>query len=144
MTSTVTTPVVPPRGVVPRRAAAVAVAVAAGLAVWVVGVPVLGIELTARTGTGQLVVGPASVAVAGLAAALAGWGLLALLERYATRPRPAWTVTAVALLVLSLAGPLAQGTTVAAVTVLAAMHVAVGTAVVVLLGRTARGARRSQ
>src|SRR5690625_7670597 len=133
MPSTAPTPVVPPRGVVPRRAAAVAGAVAAGLAVWVVGVPVLGIELTARTGTGQLVVGPASVAVAGLAAALAGWGLLALLERYATRPRPAWTVTAVALLVRSLAGPLAQGTTVAAVAGLAGLTVPGGTPVVVPL-----------
>lgn len=122
----------------PQRAAAVGGAVAAGLAIWVVAVPGLGVELTARSGGGELVVGPPSVVLAGLVAGLGGWGLLALLERFAGRPRVAWTVTAVTVLVLSLAGPLAQATTVSAAAVLVAMHIAVGTVVVVVLGRTAR------
>ena len=121
-----------------RRAAAVGSAVVAGLAVWVVAVPVLGIELT--RGDGQLV-GPGAVVVAGLVAGLGGWGLLALLERRVAPPRVAWTTTAVAVLVLSLAGPFAQTATTAAAAALAAMHVAVGTVVIAALGPTAGRAR---
>lgn len=125
------------------RAAVVAGAAGAGLAVWLVAVPIMGVELTARTGGGgELAVGPPSVAVAGVLAALAGWGLLALLERAETRARGVWTAVAVTVLVLSLAGPLFQATTVAAGAVLVAMHVAVGTTIVVGLGWTARGSRR--
>jgi len=98
----------------------------------------MGVELTARTGGGELVVGPPSVALAGVLAALAGWGLLALLERVRTRARTEWTAVAVAALVISLVPPLLQATTAAAGAVLVAMHVAVGTTIIVALARTAR------
>ena len=76
-----------------------------------------------------------------LVAGLGGWGLLALLERRVAPPRVAWTTTAVAVLVLSLAGPFAQTATTAAAAALAAMHVAVGTVVIAALGPTAGRAR---
>ncbi|PYF95946.1 hypothetical protein SAMN05216184_12411 [Georgenia satyanarayanai] len=123
-----------------RRGAAVAGAAGAGLAVWLIAVPVLGVELAARTGDGEIVVGAPAVALAGVLAALAGWGLLALLERTGVRARKVWMTVALAALVLSLAGPIVQATTVAAGAVLVAMHVAVGTTIVVALGRTARSA----
>lgn len=121
-----------------RRAATVAGAAAAGIAVWIVSVPLLGVELTATSGGSQLTVGPGAVVFAGLLAGGAGWGLLAVLERYTARPRALWTIVAVAVLVLSLIGPLAQATTVAAGATLAAMHIAVGTTIVVSLAGTAR------
>lgn len=121
-----------------RRGAAVAGAAGAGLAVWVVAVPVLGVELSARTGDGETVVGAPAVALAGIIAALAGWGLLALLERAGVRAPRVWMTVAIGALVVSLAGPVFQATTVAAGAVLVAMHVAVGTTIIVALGRTAR------
>lgn len=131
------------------RPLGVAAATLAGLAVWVLAGPVLGVELTASAGTGgsagtgELVVGPVSVAAAGLVAGLAGWGLLTVLERTVTRPRTVWTVVAVAVLVLSLAGPLVQAATPAAALSLVAMHVAVGATVIVLVGGSAREERRA-
>ena len=49
---------------------------------------------------------PALVAGTSLVTALAGWGLLALLERFTARPRTIWTAIAVLVGLLSLAGPL--------------------------------------
>lgn len=127
-----------------RRGAAVAGAAAAGLAVWIAAVPVLGVEITARSGDGEMVVGAPAVAVAGVVAALAGWALLALLERAGARARTVWTRVALAVLVASLVPPLLQATTVAAGAVLVAMHVAVGAVIVVGLGRTARSVPASE
>jgi hypothetical protein len=75
----------------PRRARALAVIAAAlaALAVWLVTDPLLGIHLTGPTAPGsqQLQpITPAMVAGGSLVAALAGWALLALLERFTARP----------------------------------------------------------
>lgn len=127
-------------GVLEEVAAAGGVAV--GLAVWIAAVALLGVNLTARSGEDLLVVGPGAVFVAGLVASLAALGLLALLERTTRRPRRTWTIVAVSVLVVSLAGPLMQGTSAAAAATLLAMHVAVGTAIIVAVGGTARPGRR--
>lgn len=140
MTTSTTTH--PRTSVAGRRAVAAAAAVAAGLAVWIAAVPVLGVDLSARSGEDLLVVGPGAVFLAGLLASLAALGLLALLERTTTRPRDVWTIVAVSVLAVSLAGPLLQATSAAAAATLLAMHVAVGTAIIVPVGRTARPSRR--
>ncbi|MCM3661349.1 DUF6069 family protein [Georgenia satyanarayanai] len=127
-----------------RRGATVAGAAAAGLAVWIVTVPVLGVEVTARAGEGEMVVGAPAVAAAGVVAALAGWGLLAVLERAGARARTVWTRVALAVLVASLVPPLLQATTVTAGAVLVAMHVAVGATIIAGLGRTARSVSSSE
>ena len=81
-------------------------------------------------------VGPGAVAAAGLLAGLAAWALLALLERVLARPGRAWTVIAVVVLAVSLAGPLgAAGAAGAAV--LAGLHLVVAAVLVPGLGRTA-------
>jgi hypothetical protein len=80
------------------RALAVIAAVLAALAVWGVTDPLLGVELAAptRPGSQQLLsITPALVAGTSLVAALAGWALLALLERFTARPRTSWTAIAV-------------------------------------------------
>jgi hypothetical protein len=74
------------------RALVVIAAALAALAVWLVTDPLLGVELAAptRPGSQELQpITPALVAATSLVAALAGWGLLALLERFTARPAPA-------------------------------------------------------
>jgi len=117
------------------RPALVVGAVAATLAVWLFA-DLAGVELAVRSGAANAQpLGPASVALASLTAGLAAWGLLAGLERVASRPRGAFTTIAVAILVVSLAGPISLGATAAATATLACMHL---TAAAVLIPGMAR------
>ena len=127
----------------PRRARALAVVAAAmaALAVWLVTDPLLGIDLvgTTRPGSEELMsITPALIAGTSLAVALAGWALLALLERFTARARTIWTAIAVVFTLLSLAGPLSVlATTSAANTLaLALMHLAVAAVVIPMLAGT--------
>ncbi len=122
-----------------RRALAVAGAAAAALALWALAGPVAGVDLTVRTGGAEQPVGPASVAVTSVLAGLAAWGLLALLERVTSRPGRAWTIIAVVVLVLSLAGPLGSAVGTASTVTLAGMHLVVAAVLIPVLGRSARG-----
>ncbi|MFF4621710.1 DUF6069 family protein [Nonomuraea jabiensis] len=108
---------------------------AAALAVWALAVPLAGAVLTVRTGGGTQTVGPVSVIVASLVAGLAGWALLAVLERRAARPGRVWTITALVVLVLSLSGPLASAVGLAATLVLMLLHLVVGAVLVAGLAR---------
>ncbi|MFG1616065.1 DUF6069 family protein [Nonomuraea wenchangensis] len=118
-----------------KRILTVAGASAAALAVWVLAVPVAGITLTVRMGAGTQLVGPGLVLVASLLAGLAGWALLAVLERLASRPGRNWTVVALVVLVLSLLGPVGGAAGAAALLVLALMHLVVGAVLVLGLAR---------
>ena len=120
------------------RALAVIGTVVAMLAIWVIARPLAGAALDVRRGSGAApqAVGPAAVALATGLAGLAGWGLLALLERFTTPARVAWTTTAIVALVLSLAGPLGA-TTAAAKAVLIAMHLVAAAVLIPTLARTA-------
>jgi hypothetical protein len=120
----------------PARAAAVAAAVLAALAVWVLAVPVLGVDLAAvPIGGPEQRVGPLAVAAGPLCAGLAGWALLAVLERRTARPRRSWTATALVVLTLSLVTPLLGGVGPAATVTLVAMHLVVGGVLITLLPR---------
>ena len=97
-----------------------------------------GIDLAVRTGNGVDHVGPIAVAVMSVVAALAGWGLLALLERAAARGRLIWTIVAAAVFVVSLLGS-AGGVGTSAKLGLAALHLTVAAVLIVGLpwpGRT--------
>jgi hypothetical protein len=104
---------------------------AVGLAaiIWVVAVPLLGHRLVVTggpSGRETLEIGLAPVAVIALVAALAGWGLLALLERLLPLcARRVWTITAGTVLVLSFGPLLAPGMSSATRITLGALHVAV-------------------
>ena len=101
-------------------------AVTAAVAVWAVAVPLLGLHLTIRFGAGSpQSIGLDLVVGASLIASLAGWGLLAMLERRSPRARLIWTMAALAVLLVSLSLPLSAGTTASTKVALAAMHVAV-------------------
>jgi hypothetical protein len=135
----------------PRRARALAVVAAAlaALAVWLVTDPLLGIDLTGTTrpGSQQLMsITPALVAGTSLVVALAGWALLALLERFTARARTIWTAIAVLFALLSLAGPLSvlASTSTANALALALMHLAVAAVLIPMLAGTSPGAVASR
>ena len=92
-----------------NRALAVLGSVAATLAVWAVAVPLAGVGLVVRVGSGSATqeIGPAMVAIVSVLVGLAGWGLLAVLEHFTTRPRGIWIAIAVIVLLLSRPGRLA-------------------------------------
>ncbi|MGP3935090.1 DUF6069 family protein [Nonomuraea sp. KM88] len=113
-----------------RRILTVIGASAAALAGWVLAVPVAGIALTARMGGGAEQVGPAAVVVASLVAGLAGWALLAVLERFVSRAGRLWTIVALAVLALSLLGPLGSAVGAASTLVLVLLHLIVGAVLV--------------
>jgi Family of unknown function (DUF6069) len=124
------------------RALAVIAAALAALAVWLVTDPLLGIDLTGTTAPGSqelMSITPALVAGTSLVVALAGWALLALLERFTARARAIWTAVAVLFALLSLAGPLSilASTSAANALALALMHVAVAAVFIPMLAGTA-------
>jgi hypothetical protein len=113
-------------------------ALAAALA-WIVEVPLLGIHLNFRFGTGHtqtITIG--QVIGVTVAASLSGWLLLALLERRTPHARLLWTTIALAALAASLALPLAAATTTSAVTGLIVMHATAGAVVIPAMAHTAR------
>ncbi len=138
---TTTAPTVP--GIKQGRARALCAAggaLAAALA-WIVEVPLLGIHLTYRFGTGHIqTIAVGQVTGVTVAASLLGWLLLALLERRTPHARPLWAASALAALAASLALPLAAATTTSAVAGLIVMHLTVGAAVIPAMAHTA-GAR---
>lgn len=126
-----------------RRALTVAAAALAALLLWTLTGPVAGLHPSAETGGQTREVGAAAVAAASLLAGLAAWALLALLERVAGRPRRIWTFTALAVLALSLLGPLGSAADTSSLAVLAGMHLLVGAVLIPGL-RLSGGPRRSQ
>ena len=133
-----TAPVRPAR--VRRRLIGVGCAVLAAVLIWTVAVPVLGVHLQGPAGPGSAelrpVVLPAVIAMS-LGAPLAGWALIAVLERYTGMARTIWTIVALAALVISLGGPLlGTGVPTSSRIALALMHSVVGAIVIPVLNRT--------
>jgi hypothetical protein len=93
----------------------------------------LGADLTAN---GRAVTLPA-VIITTVLVALAAWALLAILERATRRAATAWTWTAVAVLVLSLTGPVGGAETGGGMAALLAMHLAAAAVLIPGLRRTA-------
>lgn len=100
-----------------QRGAAVAAAVAASAATWLVLSKAAGVALRvptyASTPPPTTSLGLAQVVVTTLVAGLLAWGVLAALERFSARPRRLWTVAApvaaAASLVLPLSAPALSG-----------------------------------
>lgn len=90
-----------------RRAFIVLAAVTSALAGWAVAAPLFGVDLTVHLGNNQppMTIGPGPVIATALAASLAGWASLTVLERFTVRPRTIWTTTAIIVLLVSF-GPL--------------------------------------
>lgn len=114
--------------------------VGAGLAavlVWVVAVPLLGVDLRITTPTGTQTVGILVTFAFAVVAASAGWASLAVLERVTRRAIAIWTATAVAFLLVSLVPPFLNSVTTGAAVVLVLMHLVVAAVLVPTMRRTA-------
>jgi hypothetical protein len=117
---------------------AVVAAASTALAIWVLAELGFGIQLRAPEGFGASGnIDALSVVMVSSFLSLAGWGLLALLERLTARARTLWVVIAVVALVLSLGTPLSgTGVSVANRVVLVLMHLVVGGVLISSLYRT--------
>jgi Family of unknown function (DUF6069) len=122
----------------PRALCVAGGALAAALA-WIVEVPLLGIHLNVRFGTGHIQTIPVGQVIgAAVTASLLGWLLLTLLQRRTPHARLLWTTIALVALAASLALPLAAATTTSAAAGLIVMHLTVGAAVIPAMALTAR------
>lgn len=123
------------------RLVGVGASVTSSFVIWVVAVPVLGVELRAPNGPGSTELEPVSVVAVvlmSLLAPLAGWALLAGLEKLTTKAQTIWTTIAVAVLVISYGGPLlGAGVPSDSRITLALMHTAVGLATILTFTRSA-------
>jgi len=139
MLTTTTAPAVPDTKHGRTRALCAAGGALAAAVAWVVEVPLLGIHLNFRFGTGHIqTIAVGQVIGVSLAASLLGWLLLAVMDRRTPHARRLWTTIALVALAASLALPLAAATTASAVAGLVVMHLTVGAAVVPAMAHTAR------
>jgi hypothetical protein len=122
-----------------RRLNVVGFAVGVALIWWAILSQALGIDLVAKQGSVMHING-VSVFVATLVVSLAGWGLLAILERRTVNARTVWTVVATIFCITSLGSPLLNGIGVDAKLALASLHLVVGACVILGLRRTALSA----
>ena len=121
------------------RALSAAGGTLAAVAVWIIEVPLIGVDLSVRFGSGHpQTIGIGQVIGVSLVASLLAWLLLALLDQRTPRARAAWTSAALVALIVSLALPLSAATTTAAAIGLIAMHLAVAAVVIPSMGRSVR------
>jgi hypothetical protein len=113
-------------------------AAAAGAAalIWVLA-RATGVDLEVHSGGGTQSIGLPGVLITPVVASLAAGALLRGWRRRCSRAASGWTALSLAVLAVSLLGPLTALTTRAGL-VLAAMHLVVGTVIVVGLTRTDR------
>jgi len=127
------------------RPAAVGGAIMAALAVWFVAAVVLGLDLrrpAASADEQAETLKSFEVAMAAAVGSLAGWALLAVLERLTSRPRRVWSVIAAVAILVSLSGPLSgSAITTTNRLVLVVMHLVVGAVVISALAQTAKASR---
>ena len=129
-----------PRRVVGRRRIDV-IGFTVGIALiwWAILSRAFGIDLVAKQGSVMHING-VSVFVASLFVSVAGWGLLAILERRTVNARAVWTVVATIFCITSLGSPLLNGIGTDAKLALASLHLVVGACVILGLRRTALSA----
>lgn len=122
-----------------RRATAVLAAVLTPVAIWLAAVPLLGnvLQVAQSGGRAPIEIGVSSVIVIAAAVSLAGWGVLAVLERLTRRARTIWTATAAVVLAASFAPLLSSGTPAATRVVLILMHLTVAGILITTLPRGA-------
>jgi hypothetical protein len=115
-----------------RRAAVAAGAILLAVAEFTLLRSAAGVDLAVTSGDSTRPITVGAVVVAAAVAALAGWALLAAVERLTNRPRVWWTSIAVVVLLLSLLLGPPSGVGGGATATLALLHLSVG--VVLILG----------
>ncbi|QKW39563.1 hypothetical protein HUT06_40645 [Actinomadura sp. NAK00032] len=118
-----------------RRLWVTALAVLAPVLVWLVADPLLGHRLRIADGERTLDISAVPVVAVALLASLAGWGLLATLERFGPRrARAVWTGVAGAVLAVSFLPLTGDGMDGGTRVTLALMHLAVAAVLILGLG----------
>lgn len=120
------------------RILTLATATVAGLAVWLVSAPLLGIDLTVGAPPAAQTVTAVSVIIAAIVPGAIAWALPALLEHVSPRGRRIWLILGWAVLAVSLLGPVSMGAAGATLVSLLAMHLVVGVTLIVGLTRPRR------
>jgi len=110
---------------------------------WALATPLGGVVLEVEQGGAAQTLGALRTTVSALVAGLLAWAALELLERFTLRAGVVWTGLACTVFVVSLLGPLAA-TSNTATAVLMGLHAAVGTVLIVGLGRSAGLAEQRQ
>ncbi|MEW2146662.1 DUF6069 family protein [Micromonospora vinacea] len=125
------------------RAAVAAGAIVVAVAEFALLHSAAGVDLAVRSGSETRQITVAAVIVATAVAALAGWALLAALERLTNRSRVWWTSIAVVVLLLSLVVGPPSGVGGGAKAILALLHLSVGLILILGLPRPrSNGANR--
>ncbi|SNT60549.1 hypothetical protein SAMN05421812_112123 [Asanoa hainanensis] len=122
------------------RGLAVVAAAAATFTVWTIADPIAGVDLIVDQGSGATTVTPVAVVLVTVLAGLAGWGLLAVLERWTKGGTRTWTLIASTVLAFSLLGPIGSGVGAGAKLALLAMHLATGAVLIPIMARSNRAA----
>ncbi|MCR2785536.1 MULTISPECIES: DUF6069 family protein [unclassified Microbacterium] len=117
----------------PRRLLAVAMATGVAVLVWLVA-SIAGVRLEVTSPVaGSIAISIPLVLITVMVAAAAAWALLAVLERRLENGTRVWTITAVAVLVVSVVPLFLLGASLATVIALGLMHLAVGLTLILLL-----------
>ncbi|MGL4742969.1 MAG: DUF6069 family protein [Dermatophilaceae bacterium] len=119
-----------------RRALAVAGGAAAGLLVWVLLVPIGGMDLRAGGDDGGREIPVFAVAVSSLIGGLLGWGIAEVLQRRSARPKRTWVVLTTVLAALSCINPFFGAADTSSALGLVLMHIAVALVVIPAVGAT--------
>jgi hypothetical protein len=122
-----------------NRALTVAAAVVLPVLIWLVADPIAGHDLIVDGGPDQdpVQVAAFAVVVLPLLVGLAGWGLLALLEKLTRHARVIWLVIAAVVLLVSFLPLTGAGTPGSTRAILGSMHLVVAAVLIVGLTRAA-------
>lgn len=125
----------PGRSRTTSRILAVLAATAAAVLVWLVFGLLLDNDLVVEQ-AGRRTIGLAMVLPAALACSLAGWAVLAIMEKFLDRARTIWVAIASVFTVVSLLSPITAGVDTVTKVALSLMHVVVGAVLIPWLART--------
>lgn len=116
----------------------VVTAVVAGLVIWAITRLILGHDLmtTSNGNDDATAISPVAVGAESLIAGMIAWGVLVLLERFASRAGCFWLIIAVVVLAISLLGPLALASGTGSKVALIALHLVVGAILIAGFART--------
>ncbi len=113
-------------------------AAAAATSAWIIISPVAGVDLRVGSEPDIQTVSPGAVVTVAMLAALAGWAVLAVLERWSAHPRRNWLAAVATGLMVSLAGPLTAATGTASALGLVALHVVTAATFAAVMAGSAR------
>ncbi|NMO52076.1 hypothetical protein HH310_12815 [Actinoplanes sp. TBRC 11911] len=120
------------------RLVTIAAATASALVYWTLTDGIGGVDLAIRQGGETQPIGPVSVAATTLIVGFLAWALLALLERRAQHPARTWRIIALAVFVVSLAGPLGSGADLSSKLILTGMHMLIALILIPNLPKSGR------